>query len=84
MFMVHPARIKCHVAQMTVTQDFPVEVLKFLIVTHAALLSEAGGIINSRDIISYQKAPARGDVTGIGSCCSMKHGAKTTWCRNTG
>lgn len=80
MFVVHPARIKCHVAQTMVTQDFPVEVPKFLTTTYAALLTDAGGIINSRDIILYQKAPARCDVTGIGSRCSMKHRAKTMRC----
>lgn len=78
MFVVHPARIKCCVAQRMVTQEFLVEVLKFPTSTHAVLLCKAGGTINSRDIIWHQKAPAKGDVIGAGPCCwpeicSMKH-----------
>jgi len=81
MFVVHPARIKCHIAQMMVTQDFPAQGPKFLTTTHAALLSESGGIINSMDGTSYQKDPARGDATGVGSHCSLKRGAKATRCQ---
>lgn len=80
MFAVHPARIKCHVAQTIVAQDFPVEVTELLTVTPAALPTETGGIINTRDIIWSQKAPARGDATGTGPHRFVKHGAKTMWC----
>lgn len=73
MFVVHPARIKCHAAQVMVTQDFSVEVLKFLRVTQVALLSKAGGTVNSRDIIWNDKALARGDVTMIGSHCFIEY-----------
>lgn len=60
--MVHSARIKYLVAQMMVTQDFPVEMLEFLSPAHAALLRAAGETISSKDIIWYQKALARGNV----------------------
>lgn len=61
-FVVHSARIKYLVAQMMVTQYFPVEMLEFLSPAHAALVRAAGETISSKDIIWYQKALARGDV----------------------
>lgn len=61
MFVVHPARIKCRVAQGMGNQEFLAEVLKFLSTTHPALLSKARGTRNSRAGAWYQKALARGD-----------------------